>query len=171
MSDDIEKIRGILVERKVIAVVGLSANWWRPSFFAAKYMQDHGYQIIPVNPNYDEILGEACYPSLEDIPKDISVDIVDVFKNLKLRPPLQRARLRSGQRCYGFRLASLTRKPKPLQKRRFGSGCRPIASRSSTGGCLADSIFWRDDQSHFHETPQMACLLILIIMKDGLGRV
>ena len=65
MSADIETIRGILVERKVIAVVGLSANWWRPSFFAAKYMQDHGYRIIPVNPNYEEILGETCYPSLE----------------------------------------------------------------------------------------------------------
>ena len=80
MSADIETIRGILVERKVIAVVGLSANWWRPSFFAAKYMQDHGYRIIPVNPNYDEVLGEACYPSLEAIPKDIGVEVVDVFQ-------------------------------------------------------------------------------------------
>ena len=80
MSADIETIRGILVERKVIAVVGLSANWWRPSFFAAKYMQDHGYRIIPVNPNYDEVLGEVCYPSLEAIPKDIGVEVVDVFQ-------------------------------------------------------------------------------------------
>ena len=80
MSADIETIRGILVERKVIAVVGLSANWWRPSFFAAKYMQDHGYRIIPVNPNYDEVLGEVSYTSLEAIPKDIGVEVVDVFQ-------------------------------------------------------------------------------------------
>ena len=86
MSADIETIRGILVERKVIAVVGLSANWWRPSFFAAKYMQDHGYRIIPVNPNYEEVLGETCYPSLEDIPKDIRVDIVDVFQKPEAAP-------------------------------------------------------------------------------------
>ncbi|HJP07038.1 MAG TPA: CoA-binding protein, partial [Arenicellales bacterium] len=69
MTADIETLRKILIQTKVIAVVGLSANWWRPSFFAAKYMQDHGYRIIPVNPNYEEILGERCYPSLEDIPK------------------------------------------------------------------------------------------------------
>ena len=80
MSADIETIRGILDEQKVIAVVGLSANWWRPSFFAAKYMQDHGYRIIPVNPNYDEVLGEVCYPSLEAIPKDVGVEVVDVFQ-------------------------------------------------------------------------------------------
>ena len=59
MITDIEDVRRVLVENKVIAVVGLSANWWRPSFFAAKYMQDHGYRIIPVNPNYEEVLGEV----------------------------------------------------------------------------------------------------------------
>ncbi|MDG2237614.1 MAG: CoA-binding protein, partial [Arenicellales bacterium] len=66
MTEDIDTLRRILIQTSVIAVVGLSANWWRPSFFAAKYMQDHGYRIIPVNPNYKEILGEPCYPSLED---------------------------------------------------------------------------------------------------------
>jgi predicted CoA-binding protein len=45
----------------VIAVVGLSADWYRPSYFAAKYMQEHGYRVIPVNPKYPEILGEKCY--------------------------------------------------------------------------------------------------------------
>jgi hypothetical protein len=59
-------------------VVGLSADWFRPSFFAAKYMQAHGYRIIPVNPKYPDILGEKCYPSLNDIPHP--VDIVDVFR-------------------------------------------------------------------------------------------
>jgi uncharacterized protein len=76
--DDINALRRILREAKVIAVVGLSADWFRPSYFAAKYMQEHGYRVIPVNPKYAEILGEKCYPSLCDIPQP--VDIVDVFR-------------------------------------------------------------------------------------------
>ena len=55
--NDIETLRRILATNRVIAVVGLSAEWHRPSFFAAKYMQEHGYRIIPINPKYPEILG------------------------------------------------------------------------------------------------------------------
>ena len=78
MSDDSEKIRRILRTNKTIAVVGLSAQWHRPSFFAAKYMQEHGYRVIPVNPQYDTILGEKCFKSLRDIPE--KVDVVDCFR-------------------------------------------------------------------------------------------
>ena len=77
-STDINTLRRILRQCKTIAVVGLSANWYRPSYFAAKYMQEHGYRIIPVNPGYPEILGEKCYASLRDIPE--KVDIVDCFR-------------------------------------------------------------------------------------------
>ena len=83
---DIDDLRRILNQNTAIAVVGLSANWWRPSFFAAKYLQDHGYRIIPVNPNYEEILGQKCYPALEDIPDP--VDVVDVFQRPDVTPPL-----------------------------------------------------------------------------------
>src|SRR5262245_12207015 len=76
--DDINTLRRILKQSHVIAVVGLSADWYRPSYFAAKYMQEHGYHVIPVNPKYQSILGEKCYPSLRDIPE--KVDIVDVFR-------------------------------------------------------------------------------------------
>ena len=76
--DDINDLRRILRNNKVIAVVGLSADWFRPSYFAAKYMQEHGYRVIPVNPKYPEILGEKCYRSLTEIPEP--VDIVDVFR-------------------------------------------------------------------------------------------
>jgi predicted CoA-binding protein len=76
--DDSEKTRRILLRCKTIAVVGLSAQWHRPSYFAAKYMQEHGYRVIPVNPGYAEILGEKCYKSLRDIPD--KVDIVDCFR-------------------------------------------------------------------------------------------
>jgi predicted CoA-binding protein len=76
--DDINTLRRILHECRVLAVVGLSANWYRPSYFAAKYMLDHGYRVIPVNPQYKEVLGQKCYASLRDIPE--KVDLVDVFR-------------------------------------------------------------------------------------------
>jgi predicted CoA-binding protein len=76
--DDIAGLRRILARNRTLAVVGLSAQWYRPSYFAAKYMQDHGYRIIPVNPRYDEVLGEKCYASLRDIPE--RVDLVDCFR-------------------------------------------------------------------------------------------
>ncbi|MCV2217971.1 CoA-binding protein [Thauera sp. Sel9] len=75
---DIQTLRRVLQESRSIAVVGLSADWFRPSYFAAKYMQAHGYRIIPVNPKYPEILGEKSYPDLASIPE--KVDIVDVFR-------------------------------------------------------------------------------------------
>lgn len=75
---DVQTLRRVLTENKTIAVVGLSANESRPSFFAAKYMLDHGFNIVPVNPRYEEVLGQTCYPDLESIPE--SVDIVDVFQ-------------------------------------------------------------------------------------------
>lgn len=76
--DDIAGLRRILTRSHTIAVVGLSEHWYRPSFFAAKYMQDHGYRIIPVTPRYPEVLGEKSYPSVTDIPD--AVDIVDCFR-------------------------------------------------------------------------------------------
>ena len=76
--DDSDKLRRILRNSRTIAVVGLSAHWHRPSYFAAKYMQDHGYRIYPVNPMYAEVLGEKCFKSLRDIGEP--VDIVDCFR-------------------------------------------------------------------------------------------
>jgi len=78
MVDDIPGLRRILKTSKVIAVVGLSGHWYRPSYFAAKYMLEHGYTVIPVNPGYDAILGQKCHKSLRDIP--VKVDIVDCFR-------------------------------------------------------------------------------------------
>ena len=78
MVDDISGLRRILATHKVIAVVGLSADWFRPSYFAAKYMLEHGYVVVPVNPRYEAILGQKCYKSLRDVPG--KVDIVDVFR-------------------------------------------------------------------------------------------
>ena len=76
--DDIAGLRRILTHTRTIAIVGLSANWYRPSYFAAKYLIDHGYRVIPVNPTYTEVLGQACYPSVAAIPEP--VDVVDGFR-------------------------------------------------------------------------------------------
>jgi predicted CoA-binding protein len=84
--DDIETLRRILRDCRTLAVVGLSANWYRPSYFAAKYMQEHGYRVIPVNPMYAEVLGEKCYKSLRDIPD--KVDLVDCFRKSEEIPAL-----------------------------------------------------------------------------------
>jgi predicted CoA-binding protein len=86
MNEDINTLRRILRTSKTLAVVGLSANWWRPSYFAAKYMQEHGYRVIPVNPQYQEVLGEKCYASVRDIPE--KVDIVDCFRRSEDIGPL-----------------------------------------------------------------------------------
>lgn len=83
---DINTLRRILRQCRTIAVVGLSANWYRPSYFAAKYMLEHGYRIIPVNPQYQEVLGQKCYASLRDIPDKI--DIVDCFQRTERIMPL-----------------------------------------------------------------------------------
>lgn len=73
---------------KNIAVVGLSSKPERPSYGVAAYMQRHGYNIIPVNPTEDEVLGQKCYPSLADIPPEIEIDVVDVFRRAEQTPPV-----------------------------------------------------------------------------------
>jgi len=83
---DIATLRRILQDTRVIAMVGLSANWYRPSYFAAKYMLDHGYQVIPVNPSYGEVLGQKCYATLRDIPHKI--DMVDCFRKSEEMPQI-----------------------------------------------------------------------------------
>ncbi|HEY0384480.1 MAG TPA: CoA-binding protein [Pyrinomonadaceae bacterium] len=73
-----QAIERILDECRTIAVVGLSANPWRPSNNVAGYMQEQGYKVIPVNPKEELVLGEKSYGSLKDVPGGI--DLVDVFR-------------------------------------------------------------------------------------------
>lgn len=94
--DDISTLRRILRESGTLAIVGLSADWYRPSYFAAKYMQEHGYRIIPVNPKYQTILGEKCYPDLLSIPE--RVDLVDVFRKPADCVPIARDAVQIGAR-------------------------------------------------------------------------
>ena len=73
-----QRIRNILEGTRTIAMVGLSGNWSRPSYFAAKYLIEKGYTVIPVNPKYEEILGRKSYSSLREI--DGAVDVVNLFQ-------------------------------------------------------------------------------------------
>ena len=102
MNEDINTLRRILKQSHTIAVVGLSANWWRPSYFAAKYMQEHGYRIIPVNPQYQEVLGEKCYANLRDIPEP--VDIVDCFRRSEDIGPLANEAIAIGAKVLWMQL-------------------------------------------------------------------
>lgn len=99
LSDDIPSLRRILKQCRTIAVVGLSAEWHRPSYFAAKYMQQHGYRIRPVNPRYagGEVLGERCVASLAEI--DEPVDMVDVFRRSEDVGPIADAAIAIGAKC------------------------------------------------------------------------
>lgn len=100
--DDSEKIRRILRTCRTIAVVGLSAQWHRPSYFAAKYMQEHGYRIIPVNPSYNAWEGEKSYKSLRDIPE--KVDIVDCFRKSEEIPAIAADAIAIGARVLWMQL-------------------------------------------------------------------
>ncbi len=100
--DDIAGLRRILAQAKTLAVVGLSASWYRPSFFAAKYMQEHGYRIIPVNPAYEFVLGERCYPELAAIREP--VDVVDCFRRAEEMPALAREAVAIGAKVFWMQL-------------------------------------------------------------------
>jgi predicted CoA-binding protein len=86
-------IRKMLEQSRVIAVVGLSARTDRPSHDVAKYLQEQGYRIVPVNPNLQEpVLGEQPYPDLDSVP--YKVDIVDIFRRSEEVPDVVEAALR-----------------------------------------------------------------------------
>jgi len=99
---DIRDLRRIMTDYKRVAIVGLSADWSRPSNFAAKYLLDHGFEVIPVNPKYPEILGQKCYADLRDIPTP--VDIVDLFQRVERVPPFVEQAIEIGAKVVWLQL-------------------------------------------------------------------
>ncbi len=97
-------IEKILREAKSIAVVGLSPDPNRPSAVVAEYMMSKGYTIIPVNPTCDNIMGMKSYPSLLEMPRNIRVDIVDVFRRAEDTPPIAREAVKIGASCLWLQL-------------------------------------------------------------------
>ena len=112
MADDIPTLRRILRNCRTIAIVGLSAEWHRPSNFVGKYLQQHGYRIIPVNPRYPEVLGERCYANLSDI--DAKIDMVDVFRRTEDVLPIAQAAVRIGAKCLWQQIGVINREADAL---------------------------------------------------------
>ena len=135
----IEQIRRVLREGRTIAVVGLSAEWHRPSFFAAKYMQDHGYRIVPVNPRYakasTDVLGEHCYAALTDIP--FPVDMVDVFRRTEDVLPIAQQAIQMGAKCLWQQIGVMTWRLTPWPAMQAWTRSWTAASRSSMAASLA----------------------------------
>jgi predicted CoA-binding protein len=90
VSPEDRELRALLGEVRTVAVVGLSSRPGRPSFEVATYLADHGYRIVPVNPNETEVLGEPAYGSLLEIPRDLVIDVVDVFRRASETPEVAR---------------------------------------------------------------------------------
>ncbi len=97
-------LRAILREVKTIAMVGASANWNRPSYFAMKYLQEKGYRVIPVNPVAagQEILGETVHATLDEVPEKI--DMVDIFRNAEAAGAITDDAIRLGARVVWMQL-------------------------------------------------------------------
>ena len=83
-----EAMEDTLKNCKTVAVVGISLKSDRPSYIVAAYLQSKGYRIIPVRPDGEEVLGEKVYHRLPEIPKEIEIDVVDIFRRSEDVPPI-----------------------------------------------------------------------------------
>jgi predicted CoA-binding protein len=81
-------LEAMLRSARTIAVVGISPRSERDSNRVARYLREHGYRIVPVNPGIDEVLGERCYPELAAVPSEVAIDIVDVFRRAEFVPEI-----------------------------------------------------------------------------------
>ena len=91
-----EELKEILTGCKTVAVVGISPKENRPSYIVASYLKSKGYRIIPVRPDGDIILGEKVYHSLMEIPKEVEIDVVDIFRRSEDVPPIVEEAIRWG---------------------------------------------------------------------------
>jgi uncharacterized protein len=98
------ELREILRQTRTIAVVGLSSKRHRASNEVAVYLQRRGYRIVPINPNETQVLGETAYPSLHDVPTDVRIDLVDVFRRAEDTPPVAEAAVRAGAKVLWLQL-------------------------------------------------------------------
>lgn len=94
-----EEIKKILSDFKIVAVVGISPKEDRPSYIVAAYLRSRGYRIIPVRPDGEEILGEKVYHNLSEIPKEIKVEVVDIFRKSEDVPPIVDEAIRRGAKA------------------------------------------------------------------------
>jgi len=96
------ELRSLLSDARTIAIVGLSSKQDRDSYEIGEYLQGKGYRIVPVNPKETEVLGERAYASLDDVPAEIAIDVVDVFRRAEDTPPIAEAAVRRGAKVLWF---------------------------------------------------------------------
>ncbi|MDI1237342.1 MAG: CoA-binding protein [Polaromonas sp.] len=99
-----ERLPYILNHCRTIAVVGLSPKPHRASFDVARYMQGHGYRIVPVNPNVSEVLGEKAYASLTEAAQHEHIDLVNCFRNSEDIPPIVEEAIAIGAKAVWMQL-------------------------------------------------------------------
>ena len=119
-------LRKILRETKTIAMVGLSANWNRPSYFAAKYLLDRGYKVMPVNPaaKGQEILGQKVYGSLDELP--VKADMVDIFRNSEAAGPITDEAIKHGAKVVWMQIGVVN---EAAAKRADDAGLKVVMNR------------------------------------------
>jgi hypothetical protein len=91
-----QEIKDMFRNIKTIAIIGISPKEDRPSYVVASYLKSKGYRVIPVRPDGEEILGEKVYHSLSEIPKEISVGVVDIFRKSEDVPPIVEEAIQRG---------------------------------------------------------------------------
>lgn len=102
---DITTLRRLLHDCRRIAIVGISAEWHRPSYFVGKYLLEHGYTMVPVNPKYEQVLGQRCYPTLLAAAEQAgAIDMVDCFRRSADIGPLAEQAVQIGARCLWMQL-------------------------------------------------------------------
>lgn len=140
-------ILAILRSCKTIAMVGASANWNRPSFFAMKYLQEKGFRVIPVNPGAagQEILGEKVYASLKEIPD--KVDMVDCFRNAEAIPAIAEDAIAIGAKVLWMQLGI---RNEAAAARAEAAGLRVVMDRCPKieYGRLSGEIGWMGVNTH-----------------------
>ena len=133
--DTISTLRDLLTRCRTLAVVGLSPQWHRPSYFAAKYMQAHGYRIVPVNPlvarEGGQILGETAYASVTEAAaalavQGLKIDMVDCFRKSEDIPPLAEEAVAVGAQCLWLQLGVFN---EAAVQRSEAAGLRTVQNR------------------------------------------
>ena len=134
-------LRKILRECKTIAMVGASANWNRPSYFAMKYLLDRGYRVIPVNPAAagQEIMGQKVYAALAELPQ--TADMVDIFRNSEAAGPITDDAIAHGAKVVWMQLGV---RNDDAAKRAEAAGLRVVMNRCPKieHSRLAGTIEW-----------------------------